>query len=151
MPAALGQLIGAALADDRTPAQRAETMRRVKGSNTSCEVRLRSALHRRGLRYSLRKQLPGKPDIVFVRAKVAVFVDGCFWHGCPQHCRRPSSNTTYWHAKIDRNMARDERIAKELRAQGWRVIRVWEHDVKEHLNRSAARIERSVRARLDRT
>jgi len=123
-------------------------MRRVKGKDTACEILLRRALHRRGLRYSLRKQLPGKPDIVFVRAMVAVFVDGCFWHGCPEHCRRPSSNTAYWHAKIDRNMARDERVTKELRTLGWRVIRVWEHDVKNNLSRSAGRIERAVRAEL---
>jgi len=135
--------------DDRTTTQRSETMRRVKGADTSCEVRLRSALHRRGLRYSLRKPLPGKPDIVFVRARVAVFVDGCFWHGCPEHCRMPSSNTGYWDAKIARNMARDRVITKELRAQGWRVVRVWEHDVKDQLNRCAARVGRVVRARLD--
>lgn len=135
------------MADDRTSSQRSETMRRVKGRDTSCEVRLRRALHRRGLRYSLRRALPGKPDIVFVRARVAVFVDGCFWHGCPRHCRMPSSNTDYWEAKIERNTARDQRVAKALRSQGWRVIRVWEHDVKSRLDRCADRIERAVLAR----
>ena len=121
-------------------------MRRVRGRDTSCELRLRSALHRRGLRYSLRKPLPGKPDIIFVRARVAVFVDGCFWHGCPKHCRRPSSNKPYWDAKIDRNIARDRRVSRELRALGWRVIRVWEHDVNGRLSKCADRVEKLVRA-----
>jgi DNA mismatch endonuclease (patch repair protein) len=133
--------------DDRTPAQRSETMRRVRSTDTSCERALRSAIHRRGLRYSLRRKLPGSPDIVFVNGRVAVFVDGCFWHGCPKHCRRPSSNTAYWTAKIDRNMARDARVSGDLRARGWRVIRLWEHDVRDSPARCAARIERVVRSR----
>ena len=124
-------------------------MRRVKACNTSCEITLRKTLHRRGLRYSLRKDLPGKPDITFVRASVAVFVDGCFWHGCPDHCRRPSSNRAYWDMKIDRNIARDERITGELTDLDWRVIRVWEHEITSSVNRVAARIERIVRRRLD--
>lgn len=135
------------MADDRTPAQRSETMRRVRGTDTSCEVALRSALHRRGLRYSLRRRLPGKPDIVFTSARVAVFVDGCFWHGCPEHCRRPSSNRAYWNAKIERNVARDRRVDSELKAMGWRVVRVWEHAVRESPARAASRIEQVVRPR----
>lgn len=138
------------MADDRTTSQRSETMRRVRGRDTSCEVRLRCALHQRGLRYSLRKALPGKPDIVFVRAQVAVFVDGCFWHGCPAHCRMPSSNAGYWDAKIARNIARDKRATKELRSLGWRVVRVWEHDVNGRLSRCADRVERAVRTGLSR-
>ncbi|TVQ31071.1 MAG: very short patch repair endonuclease [Phycisphaeraceae bacterium] len=123
-------------------------MRRVRSRDTSCEFLLRSALHTRGLRYSLRRKLPGSPDIVFSRARVAVFVDGCFWHGCPQHCRRPSSNTKYWHAKIDRNMARDARVNGELEALEWRVVRLWEHEVRRSPARCAARIERMVRMRI---
>ena len=123
-------------------------MRRVRSRDTSCEFLLRSALHRRGLRYSLRRKLPGSPDIVFGPAKVAVFVDGCFWHGCPEHCRRPSSNTTYWHVKIDRNMARDARVSGELKALGWGIVRLWEHEVRRSPARCAARVERVVRARV---
>ena len=131
--------------DDRSSAQRSETMRRVKSRDTSCEFALRRALHARGLRYSLRRRLPGSPDIVFTRARVAVFVDGCFWHGCPQHCRRPTGNAAYWRAKIARNMERDRRVAAELETLGWRVVRVWEHEVRKGAERSAARIERLVR------
>ncbi|MEC9374067.1 MAG: very short patch repair endonuclease [Planctomycetota bacterium] len=133
--------------DDRSPAQRSETMRRVRSRDTSPERLLRSALHRRGMRYSLSRKLPGKPDIIFTRARVAVFVDGCFWHGCPDHCRRPSSNTDYWLAKIDRNIARDRRVTAELKSLGWRVIRLWEHQVAQSPTQCAARIERTVTAR----
>lgn len=120
-------------------------MRRVRSRDTSCEMKLRSSLHRRGLRYSLKRKLPGSPDVVFVRARVAVFVDGCFWHGCPEHCRRPSSNRAYWVKKIDRNMARDERVTGELKDLGWRVVRIWEHEVTASAARCAARVERVVR------
>jgi len=122
-------------------------MRRVRSRDTSPELALRSALHRRGLRYSLRRRLPGSPDVIFTGAHVAVFVDGCFWHGCPEHCRRPSSNRAYWTAKIDRNMARDRRVDAELRASGWRVVRLWEHEVRASPARCAARVERIVRRR----
>ena len=135
------------MADDRTPAQRSETMRRVKSRDTSCEVRLRRALHHRGLRYSLRSKLPGGPDIVFVSAKVAVFVDGCFWHGCPEHCRMPTGNRAYWERKIGRNVERDRARTNELKKAGWRVVRVWEHEVSRSVERCAARVDRIVRTR----
>jgi len=134
--------------DDRSPEARSETMRRVRSRDTSCELALRRALFARGLRYSLSKPLPGKPDIVFVAARVAVFVDGCFWHGCPEHCRRPASHREYWNRKIERNRARDERVSAELTAAGWRVVRLWEHEVTASPARCAARIERIVRGRL---
>ena len=136
------------MTDDRSPAQRSQTMRRVKGANTTCELRLRSALHRRGLRYSLRKQLPGKPDIILVRSRIAVFVDGCFWHGCPQHCRRPATNRDYWDRKIDRNIARDQQVNTQLKALGWRVVRIWEHEITQSPARCAARIARIAQNRL---
>jgi DNA mismatch endonuclease, patch repair protein len=100
--------------------------------DTKPERRLRSELHRRGFRF--RKHLrpvPGlrcKPDIVFPRDRVAVFVDGCFWHGCPLHGRRPSTNAAYWATKIERNVARDQANSDVLRGDGWRVVRVWEHE-----------------------
>jgi DNA mismatch endonuclease (patch repair protein) len=85
--------------------------------------------------------LPGKPDFVFRRERLAVFVDGCFWHGCPRHLRMPASNVVYWNAKIARNMARDRRVNADLRRAGWRVVRLWEHALAEP-NRVAARLLR---------
>jgi DNA mismatch endonuclease (patch repair protein) len=96
----------------------------------------------RGIKGWRRHQaLPGKPDFVFRRERLAVFVDGCFWHGCPSHLRMPASNVAYWNAKIARNMARDRRVNGELRRAGWTVVRIWEHALSEP-NRVAARLLR---------
>jgi DNA mismatch endonuclease (patch repair protein) len=96
------------------------------------EVQLRSKLHRRGLRF--RKNLliraagfSVRPDIVFTRAQVAVFVDGCFWHSCPDHGSQPTRNADYWRPKLERNRQRDVLVSRVLRSGGWRVVRVWEH------------------------
>lgn len=82
----------------------------------------------KGWRRSIR--LAGRPDFVFPRLQLAVFVDGCFWHGCPRHHRTPRSNNRYWSEKISRNMARDKATNKILKSLGWKVVRVWEHDIK---------------------
>jgi DNA mismatch endonuclease (patch repair protein) len=71
-----------------------------------------------------------KPDFVFARAKVAILVDGCFWHGCPLHCRMPANNSLYWEAKITRNKIRDQLVTSALEAMGWRVLRIWEHELR---------------------
>ena len=101
--------------------------------DTKAEVRLRSLLHQRGRRF--RKNLrvageakPHRADIVFTRARVAVFVDGCFWHGCPTHGRQPRANPGYWEAKLARNTERDRQTDADLAAAGWTVVRVWEHE-----------------------
>ena len=92
------------------------------------EVPIRQQLHRLGLRYRIhRKDLLGKPDITFRPSKVAVFVDGCFWHGCPWHYKTPKTRSEWWDAKIDRNKTRDARKTRKLRRLGWKVVRVWEH------------------------
>jgi DNA mismatch endonuclease, patch repair protein len=116
-----------------TPAIRLR-MQRQRERDTAPAVTLRRELHRRGLRYRLEVPIvPGtrrrRADIVFGRAKVAVFVDGCFWHGCPDHGRRTHEiNHWYWPAKIVRNQARDQDTDRRLTEAGWHVIRVWEHD-----------------------
>lgn len=101
--------------------------------DTKPERLLRSALHRQGLRFrkDLRLDLPGgrvRPDIVFTRAKVAIFVDGCFWHACPTHGTRPANNAAFWSTKLDGNVQRDRHQDRVLRDAGWRVVRVWEHE-----------------------
>jgi len=95
-------------------------------------VRIRSELHRLGLRFrkEYRIILPGAPvraDIVFTASKLVVFVDGCFWHSCPQHGRIPGRNSNYWEPKLENNVARDRRVDLELARAGWHVLRVWEH------------------------
>lgn len=124
-------------------------MRRVRAKDTSCEVRFRKRLFARGLRYRLHANLPGRPDIVFPAARVAVFVDGCFWHRCAEHCRIPATNRAYWERKIARNRERDAEADAALRAMGWRPIRIWEHEVRSDAGcaKAAARVARAVRRR----
>jgi DNA mismatch endonuclease (patch repair protein) len=88
-------------------------------------------------------QLPGKPDFVFRVARVAVFVDGCFWHGCPVHCRRPKSRRAFWNAKIARNMRRDRLVKRLLRKRGWKTVRVWEHAL-AHPNSVVKRVQTAL-------
>lgn len=103
-----------------------------RGADTKPERVLRSALHARGLRFfKNRRPEPGiacRADVVFPAARLAVFLDGCFWHRCPIHGVCPRVNSDYWRAKLDRNVARDRRNDRSLRAAGWEVIRVWEHE-----------------------
>jgi DNA mismatch endonuclease (patch repair protein) len=107
-------------------------MAAIRRTDTKPEVTLRSALHRLGLRFrkDYRLLVEGvyvRPDIVFTRQRVAVFVDGCFWHACPEHGRRPSKNQAYWGPKLQRTVDRDARATTALTAAGWTVVRVWEH------------------------
>ncbi len=133
--------------DTFPPEFRSEIMRRVKGKDTAFERKVRSALHRRGLRFRLYPSLPGKPDIVFPAARVVVFLDSCFWHGCPDHLRMPRSNVEYWRRKIQRNMERDTRMNAAYEQTGWKVVRFWEHELKGDFGRCLMEIERTVRHR----
>lgn len=122
----------------KPPAASSEDARSVMVGNrrrdSAPEIALRRALHGAGMRYrvDLPIRVPGRrairPDIVFTRARVAVFVDGCFWHGCPDHGTRPRANSAYWSAKLEINRARDEAQTNALRQGGWTVVRVWEHE-----------------------
>lgn len=118
-------------------------------SNTTPERLLRSALHARGLRYRKDRRLDiggrrVRPDLVFGPARVAVFVDGCFWHRCPIHATHPVANADYWQAKFDRNVERDRADDAALSDAGWTVLRIWEH---EDPADAAERIEGAIRAR----
>jgi DNA mismatch endonuclease (patch repair protein) len=107
-------------------------MERVRQKNTSAEAALRRELHARGIRYRIHVPVLTKPrrvaDVAFSGLRVAVFVDGCFWHGCPTHATWPKQNAEFWRAKIEANMARDHDTDERLRAHGWKVIRVWAHE-----------------------
>lgn len=108
-------------------------MRRNPRRDTGPELVVRSELHRRGLRFrkDLPLRVPGRvvrPDVVFTRARLAVFVDGCFWHRCPEHGNVPRANGAYWQPKLERNVARDRAVDAALGEAGWRVLRAWEHE-----------------------
>lgn len=110
-------------------------MSRIRSKNTKPERALRSALFRRGLRFRIhRKGMPGKPDIVFVSKRVAVFCHGCFWHGHEGCYRAPKTNTEFWSSKLAANRARDERDRMALEHMGWRVVQVWECDIRRNLS-----------------
>lgn len=132
---------------DVAPATR-KAMQGNKSRDTKPEMLLRSILHRRGLRYrvSIRPipELRRTADLVFTRARVAVFVDGCFWHGCPTHHRLPATNSDYWTAKVERNRQRDREIDQALSDLGWSVVRCWEHDPAPEV---AERVIREVASR----
>ncbi|TWJ30945.1 T/G mismatch-specific endonuclease [Micromonospora sagamiensis] len=121
-------------------------MSRQPRSSTKPELALRRELHRRGLRFRVNHPgLPGRPDLAFTRAKVAVFVDGCFWHRCPQHGTMPRNNRDWWQAKLDRNVARDRAKDAALAERGWVVLHVWEH---EATDAAADRVQAEWRRRV---
>ncbi|MEI8182405.1 MAG: very short patch repair endonuclease [Desulfomonile sp.] len=131
--------------DNLTPEQRSYCMSRIKGKDTRLEVRVRSELHRRGLRFRKHvKDLPGKPDIVFSKVRVAVFVDGDFWHGY----RFPSWEnkvSDFWKEKISKNRERDTRNNGKLHEASWTVIRLWQHEVQKDFEACIDRIVSAVR------
>jgi len=123
-------------------------MSRIRGSHTSPERTLRAALWARGRRYRLHVKTPaGRPDVVFPGRQVAVFIDGCFWHGCPEHYVRPRSNTPFWSKKLRENVDRDRLQTLRLEKLGWRVVRLWEHEVFEHLEEAIAAVEAALEGR----
>lgn len=127
-----------------------EASRRLRGTrqkNTSAEMLLRRELHRRGLRYRVGYTVSSKPrrvaDVVFTRQRLAVFVDGCFWHGCPLHGTWPKSNAKFWRDKIETNRRRDCDTNRRLSEAGWAVVRIWEH---EPPREAADRVEHELNA-----
>ncbi|HEX5593594.1 MAG TPA: very short patch repair endonuclease [Solirubrobacterales bacterium] len=130
-------------------AAKSAEMSKLGRRDTLPERAIRSELHRRGFRFRVdRPPLPGlrsRADIVFGPARVAVYVDGCFWHSCPEHGTRPKANAAWWERKLDRNRERDRETDRVLREHGWEVVRIWEH---EDPVASAERVEVTVRMRL---
>ena len=123
-------------------------MKSVGQRNTAAEMEIRCRLHAKGLRYRVDHLVSKKPrrtaDMAFTKAHVAVFIDGCFWHGCAEHGTSSKSNAKFWREKIETNQKRDVDTNKRLKAAGWEVIRIWEHEDPE---KSASKIARAVRER----
>lgn len=133
-------------------------MAAVRNKDTSIELRLRKALTEAGIRYftghgysRLTKQsLPGRPDIVIPRSRLAVFCDGCFWHGCPKCYTEPINNRTFWRQKIEANKQRDKQVSMELEQAGWTVMRFWGHDLtKDNVHKSVAEIASWINAQAN--
>jgi DNA mismatch endonuclease (patch repair protein) len=132
------------MADVLTKEQRSYNMSRIRGKDTNPEIMLRKSLWSMGARYRTHYKLPGRPDIAFISKKIAIFVDGCFWHGCPEHGVRPKTNSRFWNNKIQGNIERDKRNQLKLETEGWTVFRFWEHDIEKNLTGVTKKITRAL-------
>jgi DNA mismatch endonuclease (patch repair protein) len=110
---------------------RSENMSRIRSRNTKPEVQLRKALWEKGFRFRINIDLPGRPDLVFLKSRLAVFVDGCFWHGCPLHYSAPATREEFWQKKLRDNVLRDIAVDDELISLNWKVLRIWQHELKD--------------------
>jgi DNA mismatch endonuclease, patch repair protein len=135
------------MADVFSSRKRSEVMSRIRSrGNKDTEIAMiRLFRSHRITGWRRGKPLFGKPDFVFNEAKVIVFVDGCFWHGCSKHSKAPKTNSVYWYEKIQRNVKRDRQVSNALRTSGWRVVRVWEHDLTSERGQALA-ARRIIRA-----
>lgn len=119
--------------DTHTLAQRSYNMSQIKSNNTGVEINFRRYIWAHSVKgYRIKSKILGKPDLYFLKKRTAVFIDGCFWHKCPEDFVRPKSRNDYWDSKIGNNIKRDKRITGELRKKGIKVIRFWEHDVENN-------------------
>jgi DNA mismatch endonuclease (patch repair protein) len=116
-------------------------MSRVRGKNTGPEIKLRKLLWSRGIRgYRIHHNLLGKPDIVFTKKRVAIFIDGCFWHKCPVCFQEPETRKEFWMKKIQSNIDRDAKVDEQLKNNGWTVIRIWEHEIRKEPEKAIKKI-----------
>ena len=129
------------MTDVLTPDQRKLNMSRVRGKNTGPEIKLRKLLWSRGIRgYRIHHNLLGKPDIVFTKKRVAIFIDGCFWHKCPVCFQEPETRKEFWMKKIQSNIDRDAKVDEQLKNNGWTVIRIWEHEIRKEPEKAIKKI-----------
>lgn len=120
------------MTDVLTPSQRKYNMSRIRGKDTGPELKLRKLLWSRGIKgYRIHHNLSGKPDIVFTKKKIAIFIDGCFWHKCPVCFQEPETRKEFWMKKISSNVERDYKNTRQLQDDGWIVIRFWEHEIRK--------------------
>jgi len=122
------------MADNRTPAERRKNMQAVKSKNSTAEIKVRKLCHKMGYRFRLhRKDLPGKPDLVFPKLKLCIFVHGCFWHQHPE-CKKatlPQTNIEFWKSKLSKNVQRDNEVIEKLHEMGWNTEIIWECETKD--------------------
>ena len=134
------------MTDTISKKERSGIMSKVRGKNSKIELCFKKYL--RGLHFQYQPlRIYGKPDFAIKRLKIALFIDSCFWHRCLRHFRAPHSNRSYWIPKINRNVARDKKVNKELRKEGWAVFRFWEHQIRRDPEKTANIVIRAVRQR----
>ena len=133
------------MADIFSKAKRSEVMSKIRSKETKLETEFRKALWAMGYRY--RKNALGwfgKPDLLLKKRKTVVFVDSCFWHGCEKHFKLPATKKTFWKTKIDRNRQRDREVTRHYKKEGWKIIRVWEHEIKKDLTSAVGRVRLKI-------
>lgn len=118
------------MVDILTKKERSYCMSRIRGSKTSPELKIRKIMKLLGFSYQP-KGIYGKPDYANKKEKIIIFIDGCYWHKCSKHFIQPKTNKKFWMDKINKNVLRDRQVNKKLKKEGWRIIRVWEHDLKQ--------------------
>lgn len=129
--------------DVLTKKQRSFNMSKIKSRNTALEIMFRKYLWKKGIRgYRIKNKIIGKPDLYFPLKRIAVFIDGCFWHKCPVDYKNPKSNTQFWNKKISENIVRDKKVIKILKKQNIKVLRFWEHEVEENIEISLIRLNK---------
>ena len=129
------------MTDVLTPEQRKFNMSRIRGKNTQPELIIRKLLYSKGVKgYRIHYKLPGKPDIVFIKRRLVIFIDGCFWHKCPIDFKEPKTRKEFWMTKINSNVLRDQINQNLLKSAGWTVIRIWEHEVRKNPEEVVERI-----------
>ena len=135
------------MADILTKKQRSYNMSQIRSKNTGPELILRKLLSKNKISgYRLHyKKILGKPDMVFPRKKLAIFIDGCFWHKCPSCFIRPKSRTGFWNKKIKDNLIRDKEVNKSLKKIGWKILRIWEHELRENPNKVCQKIIKQLK------
>jgi len=133
------------MTDVLTREQRTFNMSKIRGKNTGPEVKLRKLLWSHGIRgYRIHYNLPGKPDIVFTKKKIAIFIDGCFWHKCPVCFQEPETRKEFWMRKIYSNVERDKKVNEQLKVDGWTVMRFWEHDIRKKPDNVIKKIKKKM-------
>ena len=134
------------MTDNVTKAKRSHIMSRIRGKNTGPELRLKKVLKPLHFTYQP-KGIYGRPDFANRKKRIAIFVDGCFWHGCMKHFTKPQSNIEFWELKISRNIKHDREVSNKLRKNGWRVVRIWEHEIKRNPDKVPVRLLRYLKTR----
>ena len=126
--------------------KRSEIMSKIRSKDTKIEIIFREALWKSGFRYRKNSsKYFGKPDVILLKYETVIFIDSCFWHNCPKHGYLPKSNLRYWRKKIEQNKERDKEVKKYYKKIGWKIFRVWEHEIKKDTDKPALRIEKSLR------
>jgi len=133
------------MTDNLTKEQRHKNMCNIQSTGTKIEKDVSKALWNLGYRFRKNvKTLPGKPDIAVKKYKIAVFLDSCFFHKCPEHFKKPKSNLEYWEPKIQRNIKRDKEVSRYYKANNWHILRVWEHEIKKDFDKTIIKIQKFI-------